>query len=226
MLKPYYQDDYCTIYHGDSRFIIPQLPLHTVISDPPYNIGYHYEGYNDNLNEEDYYKSLRLTLGTRCVVIHYIESLFKLSWTLEDIPEKVVSWVYNSNTARQWRGVAWFGVKPNFKEDSQPYKNPKDKRIAQIIAEGKSARLYDWWQFNQVKNVSSEKTEHPCQIPIDLMTRVVKITPADLIVDPYLGSGTTLVACKNLKRQAVGIEIEERYCEIAAKRLSQEILPL
>jgi DNA modification methylase len=67
------------------------------------------------------------------------------------------------------------------------------------------------------------KREHPTQKPLSLMKWCLKFVPIGVVVDPFAGSGTTLIAAKELGRRAVGIEIEERYCEIAAKRLSQEV---
>ena len=225
-MKPYFKDDFCEIYHGDCREIKPQLGGGVVVSDPPYNVGYHYENYSDNLSVEDYQELIRAVCPLPCVLIHYAEALVALSWTLEEIPDKMVAWVYPSNTPRQWRGIAWWGVKPDFTLDGQPYKNPADKRIAERIANGESARLYDWWEIDQIKNVGKEKTDHPCQIPLAVMSRIIKITPSEIIIDPFMGSGTTLRAAKDLGRKAIGIELNERYCEISAKRLSQEVLAL
>jgi site-specific DNA-methyltransferase (adenine-specific) len=67
---------------------------------------------------------------------------------------------------------------------------------------------------------------HKNEKPIKLMTRFVSWLPADTVLDPFMGSGTTLVAAKNLGRKAIGIEIEEKYCEIAVQRLGQEVMPL
>lgn len=225
-MKPYYESSGITIYHGDCREILPNLPTGVVLSDPPYNVGYHYDGYGDRLPEEEYLELLSEVCRAPSVLIHYIEDLFAIARSLDEIPQEVVAWVYNSMNPRQWRGIAWFGIEPDFTREGQDYKNPNDPRIAERIANGERARLYDWWEIQQVKNVSDEKTEHPCQIPLSLMTRVVNVTPADLIIDPFMGSGTTLRAAKDLGRNAVGCELNERYCEIAAQRMAQEVLAI
>jgi DNA modification methylase len=137
-------------------------------------------------------------------------------------PQRVVSWVYNSNTAKQHRDIAFWGVKPDFRKVIQPYKNPADKRIKERIARGiLGGRLYDWWNINQVKNVSKEKTAHPCQMPLEVMTNIVGILPEDaLIIDPFCGSGTTGAACKKLGRDFIGIDIDKDYVELSQERIS------
>lgn len=220
----YYEENGITIYHGDCREVRPSLPSGVTITDPPYNVGYHYESYYDRLSVSEYQDLIRTACAPPCVLIHYPEDLCAIAFTLQSVPDEMVAWVYNSNTARQWRGIAWWGIKPDFRQAGQPYKNQSDKRISALIEQGKSARLYDWWEINQVKNVGSEKTEHPCQIPQVVMERVLRITDCELVIDPFMGSGTTLDAAKNLGRKAIGIEIDERYCEIAANRLRQEVL--
>lgn len=109
----------------------------------------------------------------------------------------------------------------------QPYKNPNDKRIRERIERGcEGAKLYDWWNINQVKNVSKEKTEHPCQMPLEVMKNIIGILPKDaIIIDPFMGSGTTGVAVKlmnaqqNANRDFIGIEIDEKYFNIAKQRI-------
>jgi DNA modification methylase len=213
----------CTLYNCDFRDVLPEIKNATVITDPPFNIGYKYGQHDDNMEDETYWEMLDSLSGLPSVFIHYIESLFKLSWVRESIPEKVCAWVYNANTPRQWRGVAWFDCKPDMSLDGQDYKNPTDRRIKERIANGERARLYDWWEFQQVKNVSAEKTEHPCQMPVALLERIIKITPCETIFDPFLGSGTTAVAAQNLGRKIIGCEIDPKYFDIACKRLESEL---
>lgn len=109
-----------------------------IVTDPPFNIGYHYNEYKDSMNDSDYYSMLAdLVKGFPSVIIHYPEALHRLSFESGIIPQKVVSWVYNSNTAKQHRDIAWYGVKPDFTKTLQPYKNLNDKRIKERIAKGK-----------------------------------------------------------------------------------------
>ena len=195
-----------------------------IVTDPPFNIKYKYSTYTDDMPEDEYYKFLGEVLthnGFPFVVIHYPEQLYKLAFQIGYLPERVVSWVYNSNTAKQHRDIAFFGVKPDFNKVRQPYKNLNDKRIKQRIAEGKTGcKLYDWWNINQVKNVSKEKTSHPCQMPLEVMKNIIGILPEDYIIfDPFMGSGTTGVACLELGRSFIGCEIDKDYFNIAKDRL-------
>lgn len=195
-----------------------------IVTDPPFNIGYHYRTYKDKLRENEYFDMLASVfgkLGCPFVVIHYPESLYKIALRMNQSPSRVVSWVYNSNTARQHRDIAYFGISPDFSLVKQPYKNPTDKRVQKLIKQGKTGcNLYDWWNINQVKNVSREKTKHPCQMPLEVMEKVIGIIPDDYtIIDPFMGSGTTGVACKSLGRNFIGVEIDEEYFKIAQGRI-------
>lgn len=203
-----------------SKNNIPQNSI--IVTDPPFNIGYHYNEYKDRMRVDSYYEMLAGLLDIApCVFIHYPEALYELSARSGVSPTRVVSWVYNSNTAKQHRDIAFYGVKPNFNQVRQPYKNPNDKRIQQRIAEGKTGcKLYDWWNINQVKNVSKDKTEHPCQMPLEVMKNIVGILPRySTIIDPFMGSGTTGVACVEAGLDFIGIELDSKYFEIAKNRL-------
>lgn len=129
------------LYLGDCREILPTIlnnianPI--IVSDPPFNIGYKYNSYKDNMKEDEYYNFLK-EIFERCpsVIIHYPESLYKIALKLNKAPTKVVSWVYNSNTAKQHRDISFFDIKPDFNKVRQPYKNLNDKRIQERIARG------------------------------------------------------------------------------------------
>lgn len=200
-----------------------------IVTDPPFNIGYHYNSYKDKVPDDEYYNMLvSLFKDYPNVIIHYPENLYKLAIFLNKAPTKVVSWVYNSNTGKQHRDIAFFDIKPNFRQVKQPYKNPNDKRIKARIARGiTGGRLYDWWNINQVKNVSHEKTAHPCQMPLEVMKNIIGILPENCtIVDPFMGSGTTGVAVnemnnlQNANRDFIGFEIDKEYFDIANNRIN------
>lgn len=195
-----------------------------IVSDPPFNIGYHYKGYKDNMKEESYYQMLKEVFtmyDLPFVCIHYPEQLYKLAIYIYIYPQRVVSWVYNSNTGKQHRDIAFFKIKPNFNQVKQPYKNLNDKRIKERMSRGiVGGRLYDWWEINQVKNVSKKELNHPCVMPLEVMKRIIGILPKDILVyDPFCGVATTGLACKELGIDFVGTEIEKEYCDIANRRL-------
>ena len=197
-----------------------------IVTDPPYNVNYHYDEYKDNKTEEEYLKILGNVFKQRkCVIIHYPETLYKISVSMGVAPMRVVSWCYNSNTPRQHRDIAFFGINPDFTKVSQPYKNLNDKRIQERIKEGKSCKMYDWFTEEQIKNVEKSRLSinHPCVIPLSVMDRIIKLLPQNLIIcDPFCGSGTTLIAAKKNKRNFIGFEISKNYFELAKRRLSEE----
>ena len=200
-----------------------------IVTDPPFNIGYHYNTYKDKIPENEYINKLNYIFSIHnspFVIIHYPEMLYKIACSLGYPPVRVVSWVYNSNTAKQHRDIAFFKIKPDFKKVRQPYKNPNDKRIKKRIAEGKTgAKIYDWWNINQVKNISKDKTAHPCQMPIKVMENIIGILPENyIILDPFMGSGTTGVACVKNNRKFIGMELDEKYFDIAENRIREAIL--
>lgn len=206
----------------NSDFRNEDIPKGLVITDPPYNQGYAYNSYRDRMTEEEYIELLS-HIPTPCVIIHYPEETINiLPKAIKDKCEQVVCWVYNSNTGKQSRLISWWGCKPDFRKVLQPYKNLNDKRIQKRIEEGKTgAKLYDWWEINQVKNVSKEKTEHPCQIPEEVIRRIILTTakPGETIIDVFAGSGTTNKVANDLGFDTIGYEVDEFYCDIIKNRI-------
>lgn len=199
-----------------------------IVADPPFNINYHYNTYKDKMKESDYLEFIKKAFVEKnipFVIIHYPETIYKLVSEIKKTPIRVVSWVYNSNTNRQHRDIAFFDIKPDFKKVLQPYKNLNDKRIKERIAKGKlGSKLYDWWNINQVKNVSKNKNgiNHPCVMPVEIMRRIIGILPQDYIIfDPFAGSGTTGIACIELNRDFIGCEIDKEYFKLCEKRLKE-----
>ena len=216
----------CSEIMNSSEFkSLIQNRIPVIVTDPPFNIGYHYKNYKDKLKVDEYYSLVGGVLQKYpCVVIHYPEPLYRLAFKMGRFPDRIVSWVYNSNTPRQHRDIAFFDIMPVFSQVTQPYKNLKDKRIQERIARGYTgAKIYDWWNVNQVKNVSKDKTNHPCQMPQEVMNNIIGILPKSenlIVIDPFMGSGTTGVACKKYDVDFIGIDLDEEYCKIAKERLA------
>lgn len=145
---------------------------------------------------------------------------------MNQIPQKVCSWVYNANTEKQHRDCAYFGIKPNFNLYKQPYKDMKDPRCIELYKKTGGARSYDWKQIPQVKNKNKDDGGigiiHPCQMPVDIMKWLVGIIPIEYkILDPFSGSGTTGVACALLDREFIGLELDEDYVKLGNARIAQ-----
>lgn len=170
------------ILNGDCTELLPGIAdsckRPVIVTDPPFNVGYHYANYRDRMPEDAYYQRLSdMVRSWPSVVILYPESLHRLSIASGVAPERVVSWVYPSNTRRQHRDIGFYGVSPDFGRVRRPYRNPNDKRVKELMKRTGGAKSYDLIQCNQVKNVSKEKTGHPCQMPLSVMEDVVRWLP-------------------------------------------------
>lgn len=198
-----------------------------IITDPPYNIGFKYNDYGDNLSDKEYINMINDLKGFKTAIIHYPEETMKYFIPALGIPDEVNIWAYNSNLPnRHSRLINYYNCKPDYTKVLQPYKNPNDKRIKAKIAKGKlGARSYDWFTDIQlVKNVSKEKYNHPCPVPVELMERIIKLISnrGDTIIDPFMGSGTTAIACMNTGRKFIGFEIDNKYFNMAKDRINEQ----
>jgi len=228
-MKPYYQDSAVTIYHGDCRGILPGVRADLAITSPPYNLGdNHHTGnkrvfaYSDSMPEADYQswqvEILNLiALSCRGDLFYNHKDRIKGGWLIK--PDE---WI-GRTVWRQKQEIVWFQRSQNF-DKCRFY--PFTERIYWLSRDGSSTRFENRVNLHDVWNIKPEGTngEHarafPCEIPI----RIIQCCEPNITLDPFMGSGTTLRAAKDLGRKAIGIEIEEKYCEIAAKRMAQEVL--
>ena len=221
-----FRDEHAVVYNGNFQTILDTLKFDYIITDPPYNVGYSYPDYKDNMSSEDYINMLAHLEPYPVVMIHYPEAFCGDVGEALGRPQRCVPWCYNSNLPRQSRMIAWYGCSPDFTRVKQPYKNPTDKRIkALIVAGSEGSRLYDWWSDIQLmKNTSKGKVaSFTNQIPVPLLERILMITtnPGDTVCDPFFGSGSLYFACKNTGRKCIGIEQSAKHLESFTERRNQ-----
>jgi site-specific DNA-methyltransferase (adenine-specific) len=195
-MKPYYEQSGVTIYHGDCREIT--VRANVLVTDPPYpNNAGHFDG--------DVPAAVEMLTAWRGV-----EAMIFWSEMMQppcDLPLVAVHvWHRNNVNGRPYEPIYHFAT------DGK--KRRSEVRACPAVFEGAGAGCIEY-------------VGHPTQKSEPIMRWLVsRVRASGVILDPFMGSGTTLVACKRLGRVAVGIEREERYCEIAARRLQQEALPL
>lgn len=215
-MTPYYEHGGITIYHGDCREVLPTLAADVVLTDLPYGIGLDYgtefedtPAYLDELVVE----ALPLMLAAAPVVAFTcgITNIWRFP-----PPRWVLCW-YQTNAVGS-RGFWGFNVwQPILVYGTDPY-----------LRLGLGARP-DLVATAAPNTGKDKKLGHPCPKPTESWVKVLhRVSPAesDVILDPFMGSGTTLVAAKYSGRRAIGVDIDERFCEIAALRLGQEVLAL
>ena len=210
-----------TLYLGDCLEILPTLDkVDAVVTDPPYGIGFKYgESYKD-VGGEQYMDMISCLKGYPLALLQYPEEMMRLCVPVLGAPNECFIWCYNSMNERQSRIWGYWNIEVDFRKVKQPAKNLGDKRIIGDKYD-KGVRHYDWCSdIQQTKNVSNEKTEHPCQLPTKLVEKAIQFTDTETILDPFMGSGTTGVACANLGRKFIGIEIEPKYFDIACERIT------
>jgi DNA modification methylase len=212
-VTPYYDDGQIFIYHGDCRDVLPSIAGGVLITDPPYGLqavsdgdGY---GRRQNHAREDLHiandhdgamRDAALALWSGPAAVFHTPRL----------PEPPGPWDFR---------LVWDKCRPGMNSGAWRYSHEL------IFVRGEWARVSDA-AFSVIRIPAVQAPVHPHEKPVALMRALVIAATVGPIVDPFMGSGATLRAAKDLGRRAIGIELDERYCEIAAQRLRQEALDL
>ena len=201
-MTPYYQDDWVTIYHGDCREL--DVTADALVTDPPYGLGAIMQGGEVNWP---------LWEGRSQAGLPWDDSAPEFVPALAAKFSQVIVWGGNYFRLPPRRG--WLIWDKIVREFSSGHAELAWTTLDQPVR-----------AFNYAHGqLASEGKHHPTQKPLPLMRWCISMTTG-AVLDPFMGSGTTLRAAKDLGRRAIGIEIEERYCEIAANRCAQEVMEL
>lgn len=204
--RPYYDDGSVTIYHGDCRDVLPSLgAVDLVVTDPPYGIGW-----TPRVNHTDGpWRDLeRPNVADFKVGRH--NCIWGGNYFADQLP-----------VAESW--LLWV-KRPagyDFDDDQRTYATCE---MAWTDYGGKPRTKHHTWDGGlRAGEPSNREFSHPAQKPLELMRWCISLAPGDpqLVVDPFMGSGTTLRAAKDLGIRAIGIEIEGEYCEVAVRRMGQ-----
>ena len=211
--KPYYDEGGVTLYHGDCREILPIVDAPaSLVTDPPYGIGWKRGSWDDNPDAYPEIMRWLVAEGQRlagwCFVFQGMPNCGR--WH-EWFPPGFRIFAACKNFAQIRPTGVWHSWDPVIFWNSGPNSGPNSGHVNRD------------YHVGNVAGVLGDRIGHPCQRPVDTMEHIVQLAAPEggLIVDPFAGSGTTLVASRRFSRRAIGIEIDERYCEIAAKRLAQ-----
>ena len=211
-MTPYYETPLGKLYHGDCLEIMPMLePVDLVLADPPYGI---------NIAEWD---ETTVTDAIIKLLINISQNQIVFGGNYYNLPhsEGWICWDKTFSDDIRKKKLTQAGV---------PRENMSDFELiwTSFLKKSKFIRYtyignLKGFDDNLTVNYNQPPKAHPTQKPINLILRIMELSPEhSSVLDPFLGSGTTAIACERLKIKWIGIEIEEKYCEIAAKRIDQE----
>ena len=227
MSVPYYQDDSVTLYHGDCREVLPALPRDSIdllLTDPPYGIDFKSNrGSHEKISGDDGSLDIPTCLNLAARVLRrgrhaYIFGPTSLTEgtpftaAVELIWDKQVNGM--GNLALPWSESherITFAV-------YEPSKANRDKGYG-----GLAARMRQGSVLRVQRTTGGASLRHPTEKPVQLLRQLIESSSVwhETVLDPFVGVGSTLVAARLEGRRAIGIELDERYCEIAARRLEE-----
>ncbi|WP_185972897.1 DNA-methyltransferase [Aeromicrobium piscarium] len=211
-MKPYYEDDFVQLFHGDCLSIDEWLQADVLVTDPPYGISYNSH-------------SRRLTVAARIRGDNDTSIRDKAMARWGEGRPAAVFGTWKRERPKGVRALLVWDTKGalGMGDTSIPWK-PSHQEIYVIGKGWHGRRGTDVIRCAPVQSLGYSGRLHPHQKPVELMEHLIERAPAGTIADPFCGSGSTLVAAKAQGRRAVGIEEDERYLEVAARRLSQDVL--
>ena len=220
-LVPYYEDDAVTIYHGDCREILPTLAADVLVSDPPYGIGWEQHGGGVNGKTRGSRRHIGIQGDSDTASRDVVLSMWgeRPALVFGSFRAPAPDDVRQTLVYRKSPDAGLMGSVTGFRTDAEPIyllgRWPKRNAARSSVIESRVG----------LQTLQAGES-HPHAKPLDVMCALLGLVPPGVIVDPFMGSGSTLRAAKDMGRRAIGIEIEERYCEIAARRMGQEVLDL
>lgn len=220
-MDPYYDEGGITIYHGDCREVLPCLSADVVVTDPPYGISLDTRFSSRLRGTAEWRRSKGDYAGKDYAPVHGDDEPFDPAPLLRQWPCALFGADHYSE--RLPGGGTWHVWD---KREELGSNMLADCEMLWTSYPSGPSRMFrhKWLGYMRASEVGDHY--HPTQKPVALLRWVIDRTPDGVILDPFLGSGPTLRAAKDLGRKAIGIEIEEHYCEVAAKRLGQEVLDL
>jgi DNA modification methylase len=244
IVKPYYDHAGIQIFLGDCREILPTLPkCDLLLTDPPYGVTQNVWDNTDAVFEVFDSTICPIVCTAQNPFTAYLICRYSFRFKWADVWEKTQATGFlNAKVmplrkhedivvlcTKRMQYTPQIGKKP--KENIRPHGNGSTSsnwgafKAGAEFTEPRSIADDECYPTSVLRFPNCQEGDHPTQKPVALFVYLVSTysLPEWTILDPFMGSGTTLVAAKNLGRKAIGIEIEERYCEIAAKRLSQEV---
>jgi len=217
----YYQDDFVTLYYGDCLTEHREwLAADVLVTDPPYGLAI--EQFNMSNKTETRRKK---RTGNVVANDHSPAARDAVLARWEDRPAIVFGSWRVARPLKARHRLIWHKVNAFPGMSNAPwYASDEEIYILGTGFIGKPAQtVYPTSEYRHGASGEAAKVGHPTPKPVGLMERLIEKCPPGIIADPFAGSGATLVAAKNLRRKAIGVELEERYCEIIAKRCAQEV---
>lgn len=218
MITPYYQDEFVTLYHGDALEIMEWRTADVLVTDPPYGVAWAAGSLNDKKEVRD--ASVQSILSDENTEVR--DKALDL-WGKEKPAIVFGSWRKPLTGFAITHRLIWH------KANRQPGITkaaffPTDEEIW-IVGRGWDNSKATPTVLTTTESRARQPKEigHPTPKPVGLMEQLVEKCPPGLIADPFAGSGATLIAARNLARFAIGVEMEEQYCELIANRLSQAV---